>query len=128
MSVLLLLTVVDENMLLHIHVGDRNLLWYIAVFSAALAVSRSLIPEPEDAVFDAEGAMRLLVGYTHYFPKRWRGRSTTFDVRDELLGMFQFRVISFFQVRFYTHFDLATTKGWEFDKGLHSRKRGTQAT
>ena len=38
-----------------------------------------------------------LVGFTHYFPKRWRGRSNTFDVRDELLGMFQYRVIAFFQ-------------------------------
>lgn len=60
LSALLLLTLIDENMVLYIKIADRNLLWYIAVFSAALALSRSLIPEPEDAVFDAEGAMRLV--------------------------------------------------------------------
>ncbi len=60
MSVLLLLALVDESLLLHIPLGDKNLLWYTAVFSAALAVSRSLIPEPEDAMFDPEGAMRVV--------------------------------------------------------------------
>ena len=59
-SVLLLLALIDDSLLLYIHLGDKNLLWYTAVLSAALAVSRSLIPEPEDAMFDPEGAMRVV--------------------------------------------------------------------
>lgn len=96
-SVLLLLALVDESLLLHIPLGDKNLLWYTAVFSAALAVSRSLIPEPEDAMFDPEGAMRVLVAYTHYMPNSWRHRCNTYDVRDEFLTLFRFRVELFVQ-------------------------------
>lgn len=59
-SVLLLLTLVDENMLLHIRIADRNLLWYIAVFSGAFAVSRSVVPDPQDTVLNPAGAMKLV--------------------------------------------------------------------
>ena len=66
-SVLLMLALVDESVLLYIPLGDKNLLWYTAIFSAALAVSRSLIPEPEDAMFDPEGAMRVVRERVHRF-------------------------------------------------------------
>jgi autophagy-related protein 9 len=132
-SVLLILAVIDENTVLQVHLAGRNLVWYIAVFSAALAVSRSLIPEPEDAALDPEGAMRVvsaaarwccrtrqrsesrarrasdtlcpltamllqLVAYTHYMPKSWRNRCHTYDVRDDFLSLYRYRVELFVQV------------------------------
>ena len=126
-AVLLLLTLVDEELLLHIHLLDRNLLWYIAVFSGILAISRAFIPTPEQSVLSPDRAMRKvravpptgwcvcrragvpaltravprravqLVAYTHYMPKRWRGRFNTYDVRDEFLELYQFKVVLFLQ-------------------------------
>jgi hypothetical protein len=43
-----------------ITVAGRNLLWYAALASATLAISRSMIPNPESAMCDAEGAMRVV--------------------------------------------------------------------
>jgi hypothetical protein len=57
-SVLLLLTLLDERILLYVRVWDRNLLWYIAVLSAVLAVSRVFVPSPEDEVLNPDGAMK----------------------------------------------------------------------
>lgn len=36
-----------------------------------------------------------LVSFTHYMPRSWRGRTATFDVRDEVLQLFQYRIILF---------------------------------
>jgi len=37
-AVLLLLTLVDEELLLHIHLLDRNLLWFVAACSRVVLV------------------------------------------------------------------------------------------
>lgn len=96
-AVLLALALVDEELLLHIHILDRNLLWYIAIFSGILAISRAFIPTPEQSVLSPDRAMRKLVAYLHYMPKRWRGRFNTYDVRDEFLELYQVKVVLFLQ-------------------------------
>ena len=55
-SALLLLTVFDDNLLFHIYAGGKNMLWYIAVFSAVLALSRSTVPDLEVDTSDAAHA------------------------------------------------------------------------
>jgi len=50
-AVLLLFTLLDESILLYVRVWDRNLLWYVGVFSALFAMSRSLIPGPDEEAF-----------------------------------------------------------------------------
>jgi hypothetical protein len=44
------------------------------------------------------GTPEQLVAYTHYMPKHWRHRCSTYDVRDEFLALFRFRVELFLQV------------------------------
>lgn len=44
-GVLLLLTLVDSQLMVNIEVLDKSLLWYLALFSAVLALSRSFIPD-----------------------------------------------------------------------------------
>ncbi len=39
------------------------------------------------------------MAYTHYMPNSWRHRCNTYDVRDEFLTLFRFRVELFVQVR-----------------------------
>ena len=38
-----------------------------------------------------------VVAYTHYMPNSWRGRTNTYDVRDEFLSLYQFKVVLFLQ-------------------------------
>lgn len=40
-----------------------------------------------------------MAAYTHYTPRHWRRRHHTYDVRDEFLALFRYRVELFLQVR-----------------------------
>lgn len=68
-TVVLLLTLLDDAVLLEIHVYGRNILWYFTVFSGILTISRSMIStnEYEDTA-QMEQSLRSVVMYTHWFP------------------------------------------------------------
>ncbi len=95
-AVLLLFTLLDESILLYVRVWDRNLLWYVGVFSAIFAMSRSFIPGPEEEAYGSqEATMQKVAAHTHYFPSRWRGRCSTQDVRAEFGSLFQYKTALF---------------------------------
>lgn len=93
-AVLLVFGLVDDSVLLHVRVWDRNLLWYFAVLSAGLAASRALIPPPEEEfVFTSPNAhMRRTAALTHFLPEEWRRNSSSYDVRDKFSAMIPFRL------------------------------------
>jgi autophagy-related protein 9 len=115
LAVLLISSLVDEALLLYIHIGDHNLLWYLGVFSAVYGASNSLIPD-ETVVVTKEEQERLVQetsAFTHYFNLEWRDRCHTtqvlllppsvaspslpsLQVRDELLELFPYKVQLFF--------------------------------
>ena len=102
LAVLLLLTLFDESIVLHVTLGERNLLWYVGVLSAVFAMARSLVPtdyeaESERARCAPETALRLVAEHTHYQPDRWRGRAHTHAVRDEFLALFKFKAALFYE-------------------------------
>jgi autophagy-related protein 9 len=93
-GVLMLFTLLDESILLHIKLGGRDLVWYIAIFSAVLAVSRSLVPPMEaQPQFAPQRAFKKVVAFTHYLPDRWRGRTHAFDTRDEFSDYLPYKVV-----------------------------------
>lgn len=92
-AVLMLFTLMDESILLHITLGGRDLVWYIAIFSGVLAISRSLVPPAEELVFNPDKAMRRVVAYTHFLPDAWRSRTHTYDVRDNFSDYFQYKAV-----------------------------------
>ena len=89
---LVLLTLVDDQLLLNVTLGDRNLLWYLAMASAVLAAARGLVPAPEDSVVHPDSAMQLLVRYTHHYPDTWHGRAGAYGVRDAFMALFPYRL------------------------------------
>jgi len=97
-AVLLLASVIDEAILLYVHTGDHNLLWYLGICSAAYAASRSLVPDETKTVNSAtrEELMDRITACTHYRPKDWIDRAHTTEVRDEMLELFPFKVRLFF--------------------------------
>jgi autophagy-related protein 9 len=93
-GVLMLFTLLDESILLHIKLGGRDLVWYIAVSSAVLAVSRSLVPPMEaQPQFAPQRAFKKVVAFTHHLPDRWRGRTHAFDTRDEFSDYLPYKVV-----------------------------------
>jgi len=95
-GVLVLLSLVDEEMLLYVKVFDRNLLWYIAIFGIITAVARPFVVD-KHAVFDPKGIFARVVDKTHYFPRTWRRKEHTYDVYDEFTMLFPYKIAAFFQ-------------------------------
>lgn len=60
-------------------------------------MSRSLIPGPEEYYCDQEETMKKVAAHTHYFPKQWKGRCRTEEVRQEFLHLFQYKTALFQQ-------------------------------
>ncbi|XP_010272081.1 PREDICTED: autophagy-related protein 9-like [Nelumbo nucifera] len=87
-AILIIIAFLEES-LLEGHIFGRNLFWYAAVFGTVTAISRAAVTD-ELQVFDPEGAMSLVVQYTHYMPKRWRGKENTDMVRLEFETLFQY--------------------------------------
>ena len=90
-ALLAVFTLLDENILLHVTIAGRNLLWFAAILSTAVALGRGFLLEREAAVLDANAAMKKVVSHTHYMRRDWIGRCHMYDVRDEFLKLFRFK-------------------------------------
>ena len=76
-ALVLLLALVDDSLLEEQLMG-HNLVWWGAVLTVFLRVSRGLAPNEE--AFDPEGAMAEVTKHTHYLPRHWRGRAHSKEV------------------------------------------------
>ena len=80
------------------YVLDRSLWWWLAVFSALLAISRSFIHTPPSvSTTPTSPALTFasLVSYTHYHPRQWRGREHTAAVMRDVAAMYASRLTLF---------------------------------
>lgn len=91
----LLISILDESIILYVRLFDRTMIFYMGVVSAISSVCRSFIKSPEETVYDPEGIMKKIVEYTHYMPKRWENKCNTYKVRDEFLSFFQYKIVIF---------------------------------
>lgn len=93
----LILSLLDEGILLHLKIFDRTLLFYTAVVGAISAFSRSLIRSPEESIYNPEFVMEeKVVKYTNYMPTRWIGKCNTYKVRNEYIQLFPYIIVLFF--------------------------------
>jgi hypothetical protein len=49
----------------------------------------------EDNIYNPEDVMKKVHTYTHYMPSNWIERCYTYDVKNEFLSMFQYKIILF---------------------------------
>jgi len=90
LALLLCLTLLDENVPLHVEYMDRNLLWWIAVLSGVIAVSRSFIPKRTDEeVFEPETPMKEVASLTHFMPPTWIRKCRSRAVYNSFLQLYQ---------------------------------------
>ena len=77
---------------------ERSLWWWLAAFSALLAVSRSFIHTPPSvSPTPTSPALTFasLVSYTHYHPRQWRGREHTATVMRDVAAMYASKLTLF---------------------------------
>jgi len=73
------------------YVWERSLWWWLAAFSALLAISRSFIHTPPSVSPTATSpalTFASLVSYTHYHPRQWRGLEHTATVMRDVSAMY----------------------------------------
>ena len=91
-AVILLIGLVEESVLLQTEFLWRPLFWYLTIFGVLLGISRAFVDDV-NIIFEPEVVMRNMLKYTHYMPKKWRGRAHTYEVLGEFSSLFQFRVL-----------------------------------
>eukprot|EP00501_MAST-03F_sp_TOSAG23-6_P001644 GSMAST32.ASY1.ANO1.1711.1 assembled CDS len=96
LGLLLFFTFLDEHILLQVNFMERNLFWYVAIFTGILAVARSFVPNIHTSNREDPAAVFYkLVNDTHYMPDRWRNKESSYDTRDDLLTMYRYKVVLF---------------------------------
>jgi len=92
-AVLLLASVIDPDLFLHFDItSQRNVLFYIGVFGAVLAVSRGVIPADEHVNFEPELLLRAIIRQTHYMPQHWKGRLHSTEVHQEFGKLYTLKI------------------------------------
>ena len=91
----LILSIMDESILLYVRLFDRSLIFYTGIIGAISASARSFLKSPEKSVYNPNAAMEKIVEYTHYIPRHWNGKYNTYTVRNEFLQMFPYTIILF---------------------------------
>lgn len=92
----ILISILDESVLLYVKFLDRSLLFYMGIFTAISSFSKTLIRAPEDRIYDPNKVMNEIVEYTHYMPSRWNGKCNTHEVKNEFLSFFPYKLALFF--------------------------------
>jgi autophagy-related protein 9 len=96
LTFLAIIAMFDETIMLHVTIGSRNLLFYLAIFSFGMATLHVFIPEPTELPFNPSQKMQVLQRFIQYNPPEWEGAAHTLKVRDEILDLFRHRIRHFF--------------------------------
>jgi len=97
-AVLLFLSLLGEGILLYVHVGGHNLLWYIGVLSAIFAGARSIMPDESSKYSNHyrrgnhEELVTQIASHTHYYPQYWHQRCHTIIVKDDISDLFPYKI------------------------------------
>ena len=89
----LVLSIIDENILLYVKIFDRSLLFYTGVIGAISTFSRSLIKNPEDTVYKPTKYMKKIYKCTKYIPAKWKNKFHTYDVRNDFVKIFPYKIL-----------------------------------
>lgn len=89
-----IISIMDERVLLYVKMFDRTLLFYTGIISAISSFCRGYIQQPE-ILQDPNIIMENIVNYTHYFPTHWENKCHTNKIRNEFLSLFPYKIIIF---------------------------------
>lgn len=95
LAVLIIVSFISEGALLYIHIADRNLLWYLGVFSACFAASRACIPDATKVKKVPAELLAHASAMTHHFPPHWQSQEHCKSVRDEVAYLLQYKIVIF---------------------------------
>jgi autophagy-related protein 9 len=94
--VLVLMTIVNEDLLMHFELMEgKSIIWFLGFFGALLTITRSLIPNPRAQYFDKIGLLEEVSTHLHYSPETWKLNPESASVREELKDLFPTKYVLF---------------------------------
>jgi autophagy-related protein 9 len=97
-AVLFAFAAINDAILLHVKIGDWNLLWYAGVFGVVYSVGKALIPnakaQPKSAhnlYEEMDTALADVASNTHYYPDVWKGRGWEHVTYTSFSSMYKYK-------------------------------------
>ena len=103
-TLLLAFATMNDAILLHVKIGDRNLLWYAGMLGACFSVGKGMLPKSTNPHFgharrnlidDLNSELEKLATHTHFLPDFWRGRAADARTKKAFASMFKFKASLF---------------------------------
>lgn len=96
--VILLFATMNDAIVLHVKIGDWNLLWYAGIAGAIYSTGKAMIPtinaQPKSTrnlYNEMNEALIEVSNHTHYFPSIWKGRGWHPLTHAKFSSMFQYK-------------------------------------
>jgi hypothetical protein len=117
-AVLLLVSVLNEGVLLFVHISDHNLLWYLGIFTAVFAAARSMIPPDINSpnhgpsnhssgevsnripastagtmalIARADELLEQVASHTHHYPNNWINAAHSKSVYEDVRRLLPYK-------------------------------------
>ena len=94
-SILILVTLIDDNLLLVTNIFDKNLLWCIALLSVIISICKSGEIDNTIMIYSSEKIMKNIALYTHYYPDHWKNNCHKVYVKKEFNKLYKNKFLFF---------------------------------
>jgi autophagy-related protein 9 len=97
-AVCVALAAMNDSILLHVKIGNWNLVWYLGILGVVYSGGKGLLPNGtvekshQNLFSQMDDALGVIATYTHYYPDFWRNRGWDHIIRNELTNLFQYKV------------------------------------
>jgi len=97
-AVLLAFAAVNDSILLHVKLGNWNLLWYVGILGVTFSVGKAMLPDAgvhppflRNLFAEMDSAVANIATHTHFYPDIWKGRGWDDMTKQAISGMFQYK-------------------------------------
>ncbi|KAK1736776.1 autophagy-related protein 9 [Skeletonema marinoi] len=103
-TLLLVFAAINDAILLHVKVGNWNLLWYAGVLGASFSIGKALLPKSNNPYYcrsrrnmmnDMSVELEKVASHTHFLPDSWRGKGWDDKTKKDFSAMFQYKANHF---------------------------------
>ena len=103
-TLLLTFAAINDAILLHVKIGQWNLLWFAGIVAACFSVGKGMLPDVNNPhlgharrnlINDMNLELENLATFTHFLPDSWRGKAADDKTKKLFSSMFQYKANHF---------------------------------